>query len=402
MTTPNMNLNLPTVSSTTGPQWAESLNAALETVDSHDHSSGKGQRITPAGLNINTDLSFNSKAVTDVNYVELLEKTELDAVNSSLQIKDGELYFVDAASNEVRITAGGAIDVGSVGGIGGDYGTGGSTVFYTDGTLTYFFQDSASDPANISVGEIDCTDVAASGTVTGVVNTSATSTGHGIVPIGAVIALNPSLTGAYTTSSTTTADSNGWVLVEGQTINDATSPMDGVTLPDLTDARFLRGSTSSGSTGGSETFTLAETNLPAHVHSIAHTHTMAHTHSIDHDHGAVTSSEDSHYHLTFRDTSSSGTITSANYAASEFTGSGGGLVNAYDIRGDGSAPNVGRTSTYNHTHSVDLPSYSGTSGASSAASTGAASTGNSGSVGSTTAVTHIPKYLNVVYVMRIK
>ena len=380
MTTPNMNLNLPTVSSTTGPQWAESLNAALETVDSHDHSSGKGQRITPAGLNINTDLSFNSKAALDVNYVELLEKTELDAVNSSLQIKDGELYFVDAASNEVRITAGGAIDVGSVGGIGGDYGTGGSTVFYTDGTLTYFFQDSASDPANISVGEIDCTDVAASGTVTGVVNTSATSTGHGIVPIGAVIALNPSLTGAYTTSSTTTADSNGWVLVEGQTINDATSPMDGVTLPDLTDARFLRGSTSSGSTGGSETFTLAETNLPAHVHSINHTH------------GTVAAENHTH---------TSGSLTAAIRIVGDtirmYTGSASGSFSGgANIYMDGTTNSD--TSNWAGAGAV----VKGTTDTENLAGVDTAYTGNSGSVGSTTAVTHIPKYLNVVYVMRIK
>lgn len=42
MATPDMGLDLPVPGVTTGPTWANKLNAALTTVDSHDHSSGKG------------------------------------------------------------------------------------------------------------------------------------------------------------------------------------------------------------------------------------------------------------------------------------------------------------------------------------------------------------------------
>jgi len=48
----------------------------------------------------------------------------------------------------------------------------------------------------------------------------------------------------------------GWVECNGQTLSDAESPFDGQVIPDLNgDNRFLRGSSTSGSTGGSETHT---------------------------------------------------------------------------------------------------------------------------------------------------
>jgi hypothetical protein len=49
MATANMNLSLPTVSVTIGPTWATQLNTALETVDVHDHTSGKGVQVPLPG-----------------------------------------------------------------------------------------------------------------------------------------------------------------------------------------------------------------------------------------------------------------------------------------------------------------------------------------------------------------
>ena len=71
MATTNMNLTLPTVSITVGPEWATLLNAALTDIDAHDHTSGKGVKITPAGLNINADLELNGNAITEAVRVVL-------------------------------------------------------------------------------------------------------------------------------------------------------------------------------------------------------------------------------------------------------------------------------------------------------------------------------------------
>jgi hypothetical protein len=88
-------------------------------------------------------------------------------------VKDGDAYFNDASSNQIRLTSGGALDVGGVGGIGGDYGTTAATVFYTDASLTYFFQDSSAAQAKIDIGSLDATGVhSLSGTSTTIDSTT--------------------------------------------------------------------------------------------------------------------------------------------------------------------------------------------------------------------------------------
>lgn len=69
------------------------------------------------------------------------------------------------------------------------------------------------------------------------------------VPIAGIIAWAKSITGAGT------LDAN-FVECNGQVLADITSPLNGQTMPDLNGAttkRFLRGSSTSGTTGGTET-----------------------------------------------------------------------------------------------------------------------------------------------------
>lgn len=73
-----MGLVLPTVSVTPGPTYATENNTAFTTVDSHDHSTGKGVQITPAGINITSDLEFNSNDATE------LRTTRFDSQSAAL------------------------------------------------------------------------------------------------------------------------------------------------------------------------------------------------------------------------------------------------------------------------------------------------------------------------------
>lgn len=110
-TTTNMTLVLPTVSATLGPLWASELNAALTLVDSHDHSTGKGVKITPSGLNINADLPLNSNDLTTVRTVALdsqsatLSASDIRAVYSVL----GDLYWNNGSGTPVQITSGASV-----------------------------------------------------------------------------------------------------------------------------------------------------------------------------------------------------------------------------------------------------------------------------------------------------
>jgi hypothetical protein len=158
MATTFMGLDLPTVSSTIGPDWATDLNAALTTVDAHDHTSSKGTKVPAAGLNINAALTFANNDATNVNGVTLKNNTSDHATNITAYAKNGDFYFKDSAGNAVRITSGGALDLSGTGGITGDYTTTSATAFYTDSVLTYFWQDSATDPAIMSFGTAEVGD----------------------------------------------------------------------------------------------------------------------------------------------------------------------------------------------------------------------------------------------------
>ena len=87
-------------------------------------------------------------------------------------------------------------------------------------------------------------------------------------PIGGVIAWLKSLTGVPATLP------SGWVECNGQTLSDSDSPLNGQVIPNLNASgggtqRFLRGATTSGTTGGADSVTLTTTELPAHTHTIA-------------------------------------------------------------------------------------------------------------------------------------
>lgn len=113
-TTPNMNLVLPDVSITAGPQWATLLNAAYALIDSHDHTSGKGVQITPAGMNISSDLSFVQNNATNLRSVRLYpNNTFTPTVNdrTCLYSLGGELYYIDGSGNNVQLTINGTVDV---------------------------------------------------------------------------------------------------------------------------------------------------------------------------------------------------------------------------------------------------------------------------------------------------
>ncbi len=107
--TPNMNITLPTPSVTVGPEWAQTVNEGFENVDDHDHSSGKGKKITPAGMDINEDLDIDENNLTNVNTVEFVNQDEpLSGVSNicRLQFVDGNFYIVNAGGTPVQITDG--------------------------------------------------------------------------------------------------------------------------------------------------------------------------------------------------------------------------------------------------------------------------------------------------------
>lgn len=116
-TTPNMNLVEPDVGITPGPEWAELLNAALELIDSHDHTPGKGTKVTQAGILINGDFSLNGFSATQAKSVELAAQgSTLTSIGSVYRVGNN-LYYNNAAGAPVQITSGGSVNAPGSGAI---------------------------------------------------------------------------------------------------------------------------------------------------------------------------------------------------------------------------------------------------------------------------------------------
>jgi len=112
MSTTYMLLDLPTPSVTVGPTWAQDVNDAFDLVDAHDHSSGKGVKVKPNGMNINDDLDIQENQLENVEAVELVDlAVALSGASNANKIHavGGDLYFTNSSGTAVQITDGGSI-----------------------------------------------------------------------------------------------------------------------------------------------------------------------------------------------------------------------------------------------------------------------------------------------------
>jgi hypothetical protein len=116
VTSPNMGLIVPTpetagVTGTgdAGPQYAVNVSNALNTIDAHDHSSGKGVLINPAGLNISADLPFQSNNATQIRAARFTSQAtglSLTGDFNELFVKLGDLWYINSGGTPVQVTSG--------------------------------------------------------------------------------------------------------------------------------------------------------------------------------------------------------------------------------------------------------------------------------------------------------
>lgn len=151
---PNMNLVLPTVGVTPGPQYATNLNASLTIIDQHDHTSGNGVPIPSAGININADLGFNSYNAVDMRTSRYTSQIApladpLDII--CVYAVAGDLYFNDGVGNQVRITQSGGV-AGSPGSIANLVSPASASYLTLSGTFVW--ESDANVPALMDNGSV--------------------------------------------------------------------------------------------------------------------------------------------------------------------------------------------------------------------------------------------------------
>lgn len=153
--TPNMNLTVPGIGTEGSPQYAFEINNDLSTIDQHNHTSGLGVQITPSGLNINTDLPFNSNSANSLFSIRFnsLAMTLSNATPNiaCVYVSGNELYYNDYSGGHViKITNNGSVNSGA-GSIGG-LPSGTASVNFSGST--YIFQSASTVPATVDVGSV--------------------------------------------------------------------------------------------------------------------------------------------------------------------------------------------------------------------------------------------------------
>jgi len=112
----NMDLTLPVVSNTVGPEYATLINDALTRVSNHNHTTGQGAAIPVSGLNINSDLPLGNNSLTQAKAVYYNDQAVSVVTLTTSYFFNGDYYVVDGQGNQVRMTQNGAV-AGSPGSI---------------------------------------------------------------------------------------------------------------------------------------------------------------------------------------------------------------------------------------------------------------------------------------------
>ena len=149
----NMGLPIPITAVDSGLVWEQSVAAALGIIDGHNHSSGSGTQINPSGIDISTDLGFNSQNATMLRSVRFTaQATPISAPTDlgCLYEVGVDLYYNDGSGNQIRITQGGSV-AGSAGTITG-LPSGTASAAYSAGT--FIFQQATNTAANIDVASV--------------------------------------------------------------------------------------------------------------------------------------------------------------------------------------------------------------------------------------------------------
>lgn len=115
-----MGFPISTIGTDSGLNWETNLNAALTTIDQHNHSAGQGQQIQPNGINISSDLSFGSNNATNLRTTRFIPQSvpisNTGADVGEVYVSGNELFYNDVSGgNQVQITTNGNVNATSSG-----------------------------------------------------------------------------------------------------------------------------------------------------------------------------------------------------------------------------------------------------------------------------------------------
>ena len=153
-------ITLPTINGVaTEAEAATRINACFSTIKSRLE-----QKVSPASMDINADLSFLSgvsyfgaKDLQRVAWTSLSAALAAGSFPYTAFVLNGNLYFNDGSGNQIQMTASGSVNIAAAGGItGAGYGTSSVEVNWDSVNTKYRFRSGA---AADSFAAVECDDV---------------------------------------------------------------------------------------------------------------------------------------------------------------------------------------------------------------------------------------------------
>lgn len=148
---PNMNLPVPIVGQTTGPEWAQDINSCMGAIDSHDHTPGHGVQISSQAILINSDFPLNNNSLTEAKSVQFEAQPSFSSTQA-IYVISPDLIYNDGNGNVIRITQNGSVS-GASGTITG-LPSGTASASYQSVGGTFQFQSATNTPANGSFASV--------------------------------------------------------------------------------------------------------------------------------------------------------------------------------------------------------------------------------------------------------
>jgi hypothetical protein len=210
--TPNLGLTVPGVGTEAGPDYAIEINNDLNILDAHDHSLGSGARITPSGLNINTDLSLVSNSLTNIKSLVLTNQTAITtpmAIYAETIGGQQELFYNDGTGRVIQITENGIVKA-SIASLDGES--------YAGGTFTWTQTSATAIPANFDIGNIILRPNV-DGTTEGI-NVNVPATGYSGLTVNLTLPLSPVTNPAFVTMDTVGVQTTSISTVQGITASN--------------------------------------------------------------------------------------------------------------------------------------------------------------------------------------
>jgi hypothetical protein len=147
VTSPNMNLQVPSPGNTQGPQWATALYTDLYSIiDQHNHSTGQGVPIGANGISLTSNLPLNNNSLTTINSLVFTPQTSVTTLDA-LYVQGVDLYFTDGNGHVVQLTSGGLVNATSSG-----ISSGTASASFSGSTLVV--NEASNTPGNVQCGSV--------------------------------------------------------------------------------------------------------------------------------------------------------------------------------------------------------------------------------------------------------